>query len=163
MPVLPSPRRWGWRLVLILAGLDRLRWLPASLSGLQFKSRSPLASIAMAIATIKTCSDALNSVGSGFAFTPVGGLMKEGVYAYVRNPAYLGLVFVQMPMFGVLYDSAWPLLCTVVLFFYLQDIVVPAEEALLEKSFGAEWGLERASSFGLGSAGCPRRRVRNCC
>ena len=99
----------------------------------------------MAIATIKTCSDALNSAGSGFAFTPVGGLMKEGVYAYVRNPAYLGLVFVQMPMFGVLYDSAWPLLCTVVLFFYLQDIVVPAEEALLEKSFGAEWEAYKAS------------------
>ena len=81
--------------------LDRLRWLPASLSGLQFRVTAFVASIAMAIATIKTCSDALNSAGSGFAFTPVGGLMKEGVYAYVRNPAYLGLVFVQMPMFGV--------------------------------------------------------------
>ena len=51
-----------------------------------------------------------------------------------------------MPMFGVLYDSAWPLLCTVVLdFFYLQDIVVPAEEALLEKSFGAEWEAYKAA------------------
>ena len=99
--------------------MDRLRWLPASLSGLQFRVTAFVASIAMAIATIKTCSDALNSVGSTL-LTPVGGLMKEGVYAYVRNPAHLGLVFVQMPMFGVLYDSAWPLLCTVVLFFYLR-------------------------------------------
>ena len=146
VPVLPPFAALGlagW--CLILMKMDRLRWLPASLSGLQFRVTAFVASIAMAIATIKTCSDALNSAGSGFAFTPVGGLMKEGVYAYVRNPAYLGLVLVQMPMFAVLYDSAWPLLCNVVLFFYLQDIVIPAEEALLEKSFGAEWEAYKAS------------------
>ena len=71
--------------------------------------------------------------------------MTGGLYAYMRNPAYFFLVTLQMPSFAVLYDSMWPLACNVVLFFYLQDIVVPAEEKLLGESFGAEFEAYKAA------------------
>ena len=53
--------------------------------------------------------------------------------------------FSKVASFAVLYDSMWPLACNVVLFFYLQDIVVPAEEKLLGESFGAEFEAYKAA------------------
>ena len=118
-----------------------------------------------AVATMVSASDELHQVNSGVAFTPVGGIAKtcaeptparshvppdahppkhsavrrSGLYAYTRNPLYLLAVFVQLPMLGVAFDSAWLVYSAFALFVYLQMVVIPGEEAFLLRNYGEEY------------------------
>ena len=61
-------------------------------------------------------------------------LANEGPYRFSRNPMYVGLVLMSFGIsviFGSLIVFIWPIL----LFMYLNNIVIPMEEALLERTF----------------------------
>ena len=72
-------------------------------------------------------------------FVPVNGLAKSGLYATTRNPMYVSLVFMALPMLSVVVDSAWPVLLSPLTWAYLNYVVIAAEEKLLHATFGAEF------------------------
>ncbi len=149
--------------------VTRYRWLPDELASLRMRLAIAAAMMAVAVATMVSASDELHQVNSGVAFTPVGGIAKtcalppdahpharshvppdahppkhsavrrSGLYAYTRNPLYLLAVFVQLPMLGVAFDSAWLVYSAFALFVYLQMVVIPGEEAFLLRNYGEEY------------------------
>ena len=83
---------------------------------------------------------ALNEAGSGVEFTLVNGIATDvWPYTATRNPMYMCLVYLVFPAFAVLLDSKWFLFLMSAMFFYLDLLVIPAEERLLGGLFGAEY------------------------
>lgn len=114
----------------------RLRFLPKPLASLALR----LALVAVALAfvvgvVVKGAADNLSAAGSGTAFTPVEGLATDGFYQFTRNPMYASLVFTATPALAVLLDSAWPVLLAPALWYYLDAVVITAEEQLLATAF----------------------------
>jgi len=65
-------------------------------------------------------------------------LVTGGPFAYVRNPIYLGSIFIGMGMSAVIGDPlAYAL--TAIVFCVLYFGIVPAEEEHLARTFGAEY------------------------
>jgi|Transcript_32061 protein-S-isoprenylcysteine O-methyltransferase Ste14 len=106
---------------------------------LSFRVVALAIAIGMSIWVVRTAGDELDSAGSGTLFTPVGGLATGGLYQYTRNPMYSGLVFVCLPAAAVFFNSLWPLLLGPLLFYYLNNVVIAAEEKLLYAAFGAQY------------------------
>ena len=74
------------------------------------------------------------------------GIAKAGPYAYTRNPFYVLLVFVQMPMLGLLFDSAWLIFSAGAMFIWLSSVVIPGEEKFLQLNFGKEYEAYMAAT-----------------
>ena len=125
---------------------DRYRFLPESITALTTRFALFGVAVAALAPTVVSSMRELSNAGSGAEFTPVGGLATTGMYAYSRNPLYSGLVFVALPMVGVLSDSAWPLIASAPMYVWISKMVIPAEEALLQKSFGAAYEAYAAST-----------------
>ena len=68
-------------------------------------------------------------------YQPVLALVTGGVFDYVRNPMYVGLMLISAGI-GVAFASDWTLVMTVVLAVVLHNGVVRREERLLEEKFG---------------------------
>jgi protein-S-isoprenylcysteine O-methyltransferase Ste14 len=78
----------------------------------------------------------LEMAKSGIAFTPVHGLATSGeVYSRTRNPLYVILVWIMMAV-ALLINSWWFLISSVLLWAYLQYLVIPVEEQFLTARFG---------------------------
>lgn len=143
IPILPPFLALGLAAVSLL--IDRLVKVPLLPKNSAFRSFNFRLVIALAgmVATYYVISiggQELESVGSGVAFTPVGGLATTGVYALTRNPLYFGIVFISVPAIAVAADSAWPMFITATLLYtYLNAVVIPAEEDLLRKEFGGQY------------------------
>ena len=73
-----------------------------------------------------------------------------------RNPVYACLLFVFIPALAVLIDSAWPLVFLPLLYAYVSDIVIPAEEAQLLSAFGAKAAKYAAATPRLSATGLAR-------
>jgi protein-S-isoprenylcysteine O-methyltransferase Ste14 len=96
---------------------------------------------------IQTSSDALEAVNSGVAFTPVGGMTTDvWPYTMSRNPLYAALVALAFPAMAVFNNSFYHLLLMWVMFLYLDIIVIPAEEALLQAHFAKQFVAYAAST-----------------
>ena len=88
----------------------------------------------------KACEAALKAEDSaqGPNFTPVGGLANTGPFAHSRNPMYL-VIFALIPAIASLTDSVWMFLALCAVPVYLHLVVIPAEEALLARLYGASY------------------------
>lgn len=79
--------------------------------------------------------------GLGTAVDPTGRasrLATDGIYAWTRNPMYLGGVLASLGLaFGL--GSTWLLLLTPVLAVLLNVLAIRREEAYLERRFGEEY------------------------
>lgn len=65
-------------------------------------------------------------------------LIREGPYAVVRNPIYLGMFGLMMAT-GLAYTTWWAGLTAVVSFLVGNQIRIHSEEKLLHETFGAEF------------------------
>jgi protein-S-isoprenylcysteine O-methyltransferase Ste14 len=68
-------------------------------------------------------------------FEPARALATEGVYAYVRNPMYVGLAFIVTGL-GIALASDWTLVMLVPAMLLMHFGVVAREERYLEAKFG---------------------------
>jgi len=62
-------------------------------------------------------------------------LVTWGPYRFSRNPMYIGLFLVFTGLSGV-FTLVWSILCLIPVFYYVNWIVIPVEEAQLRKTFG---------------------------
>lgn len=86
---------------------------------------------------LKTGSDeALAKAGTQAAFEPVPSIADSGPYATCRNPMYWALICLPASV-GLACDNAWVWIgSTLLLWLYLERIVVPAEETFLQNELG---------------------------
>jgi protein-S-isoprenylcysteine O-methyltransferase Ste14 len=103
---------------------DPVRWIVAGsliLSGL-----------ALFAAGVRNFSRAATPVPTN---QPARALVTTGIYAWARNPIYLGMLFVYGGI-GVAARSPWILILTLPLAITIRYGVVAREEAYLERRFG---------------------------
>lgn len=64
--------------------------------------------------------------------------LTKGMYAFSRNPMYLGLFFMYVAI-AIFNAKVWPLATMVIPFVLLDRIVIPFEERVMEERYGAEY------------------------
>lgn len=74
---------------------------------------------------------------------PALNLATAGVYRYVRNPMYAGMMLL-VGGFGVAFASDWTLVLLVAMAFALRNGVIVREERYLEQKFGDEYRAYKA-------------------
>jgi protein-S-isoprenylcysteine O-methyltransferase Ste14 len=74
---------------------------------------------------------------------PTERLVTTGVFAWSRNPIYLGMVLLCLG-FALIAGSAWLLLLTIVFASVLAKGVIDAEEIYLERKFGPDYSSYKA-------------------
>ena len=65
-------------------------------------------------------------------------IIKTGIYAYSRNPIYLCFVLFHFGMF-LTFENIMYFLCSIGLFFWLNNFVIYEEEKYLKNKFGDEY------------------------
>lgn len=75
---------------------------------------------------------------------PATQLATAGVYRYVRNPMYVGLML-MVGGFGIAFASDWALVLLVPMALVVRNGVVLREERYLERKFGEEYLSYKAS------------------
>ncbi len=70
--------------------------------------------------------------------TETNKIIKSGIYAYSRNPIYLCFVLFHLGMF-LTFENTMYFLCSIGLFFWLNNYVIYEEEKYLKNKFGDEF------------------------
>ncbi len=70
--------------------------------------------------------------------TDTNKIIKTGIYAYSRNPIYLSFVLFHFGMF-LTFENIMYFLCSLGLFFWLNNYVIIEEEKYLESKFKDEF------------------------
>lgn len=65
-------------------------------------------------------------------------VVSDGVFAWSRNPIYLGAIFVNIGL-AFIFDTMLMLLLTFSWWAYVQFSVIPIEEAALLQAFGSHY------------------------
>ncbi len=65
-------------------------------------------------------------------------IIKTGIYAYSRNPIYLSFVLFHLGMF-LAFENIMYFLCSISLFFWLNNFVIEEEEKYLKNKFKDEY------------------------
>ena len=65
-------------------------------------------------------------------------IIKTGIYAYSRNPIYLSFVLFHLGMF-LTFENIMYFLCSIGLFFWLNNYVIEEEEKYLKNKFEIEF------------------------
>ncbi len=65
-------------------------------------------------------------------------IIKTGIYAYSRNPIYLSFVLFHLGMF-LTFENIMYFLCSIGLFFWLNNYVIEEEEKYLKNKFESEY------------------------
>ncbi|HPF47454.1 MAG: isoprenylcysteine carboxylmethyltransferase family protein [Alphaproteobacteria bacterium] len=68
----------------------------------------------------------------------VSKIYQSGIYAYSRNPIYLGVAIMMLAV-GLYLDKLWILIMMIPLIIILNRAVIEKEEAYLEAKFGDEY------------------------
>ena len=71
---------------------------------------------------------------------PTRKIVSSGIYGYTRNPMYLAFCLGQTGI-GLMVNSLWFLVGSIVLGIFLYHIAIKKEEAYLEKKFGEDYIL----------------------
>jgi len=66
-------------------------------------------------------------------------LITGGPFAYVRNPIYVGTMVLALGM-ALLIGDKWAIVCATLTLAVLYVVIVPAEEAFLQRRFGEAYG-----------------------
>jgi protein-S-isoprenylcysteine O-methyltransferase Ste14 len=69
---------------------------------------------------------------------PATKVLKDGIYAYSRNPMYVGLILFLIAA-SILLDNLWILIFTPVFIAIMWKGVIEKEERYLEEKFGDEY------------------------
>jgi protein-S-isoprenylcysteine O-methyltransferase Ste14 len=118
----------------------RPRFLPGVLSSMVVRAAIFVAFLGYTISVVKAGEAAMKKAdpAQGPNFLPVNKLTTTGPYEHTRNPMYscmLGIV----PASAVLADSLFMGLTMALMPLYLDQYVIPAEEALNKKLFGKQF------------------------
>ena len=70
--------------------------------------------------------------------TDTNKIIKTGVYAYSRNPIYLSFVLFHFGMF-LTFENIMYFLCSIGLFFWLNNFIIVEEEKFLNNKFKDEF------------------------
>lgn len=70
--------------------------------------------------------------------TPSHALLTEGPYKFTRNPMYLAMVLIGVG-FGIATENLWIMLASVGAGAIINFLVIPREEAYLERKFGVDY------------------------
>ena len=70
--------------------------------------------------------------------TDTDKIIKTGIYAYSRNPIYLSFVLFHFGMF-LTFENTMYFLCSIGLFFWLNNFVIKEEEDFLTDKFKEEY------------------------
>ena len=65
-------------------------------------------------------------------------IIKTGIYSYSRNPIYLSFVLFHFAMF-LTFENIMYFLCSIGLFFWLNNFVILEEEKYLKNKFNDEF------------------------
>tara|TARA_Y100000385_G_scaffold232259_1_gene244670 strand:+ start:81 stop:548 length:468 start_codon:yes stop_codon:yes gene_type:complete len=66
---------------------------------------------------------------------PTVAVYQSGIYAYSRNPIYLG-VLLWMMAGALFFDKVWIMIMVLPLILWMNKVVIEKEEAYLEEKFG---------------------------
>jgi protein-S-isoprenylcysteine O-methyltransferase Ste14 len=69
---------------------------------------------------------------------PTKAIVTDGVYAYTRNPIYLGMIFIYLGVCGF-FALVWPLPLLIIVLLLTRYGVIVREEKYLTEKFGAEY------------------------
>ncbi|MGC8664039.1 MAG: methyltransferase family protein, partial [Thermoplasmata archaeon] len=95
----------------------------------------PLIGVILVVIGILIIIFSVNQLIDGFNY---GKLIKNGLYAYIRNPLYFGVIFFIMP--GIVLTFGFLLLIPVPFLTYvLFKVLIKKEERYLEEKFGNEY------------------------
>ena len=123
-------------LVMWFVTKKRLRWLAWPIDSKWVRIAAFVGAASVVASVADAASKALDEAGSGVNFTEVTGLAVDFPFDGTRNPMYAVLLFVATPALAMLIDSAWPFVFLPLLYAYISDIVIVAEEKLLLETFG---------------------------
>ena len=70
--------------------------------------------------------------------TDTDKIIKTGIYAYSRNPIYLSFVLFHLGMF-LTFENIMYFLCSIGLFFWLNNYVIEEDEKFLNNKFKDEF------------------------
>ncbi len=70
--------------------------------------------------------------------TKTKNIYQSGIYAYSRNPIYLGALLMVIGC-GIYFNKPWILIMQVPLVLFMNKYVIGREEAYLERKFGDEY------------------------
>jgi len=119
--------------------LPRLPFLPPAVSKLAVRIPLFLVAAATFFTVVNSSGAALEQAGTKVDFGPVSKIASSGFFAYSRNPIYTVGLVVLAPGFVILADSYYMILAHTVTAAYLFAVVIPAEEAFLLRTIGAEY------------------------
>lgn len=138
MKALPPPV--AMLLCLALAGLAR--WLFPALS-FSFSGQVWLGLLLIALVLVTEFTLIRQFRAAKTSFTPIDvakarHLVTSGLFAYTRNPMYVGQLLILLS--GGIAIGSWALIPLWALFFtYLNKMQIPREEAALHANFGQEY------------------------
>jgi protein-S-isoprenylcysteine O-methyltransferase Ste14 len=134
----------------------RLRWLSWPIDSKWVRVAAFVGAVSVLVSVVDAATRALRDAGSSINFTDVEGLATAFPFDATRNPVYACLLFVFTPALAVLIDSAWPLVFLPLLYAYISDIVIPAEENQLLAAFGKKYAEYAAATPRLSAMGLAR-------
>jgi protein-S-isoprenylcysteine O-methyltransferase Ste14 len=149
-----TPGQGKQLLLLLLASIGLLLWLPwADRAGVEVLDSVSVrwVGLGMCIAGGAIRILALRRLGQQFSayvtLQPEHRLVEEGIYAWIRHPLYLSLLFAG-PGVALLFRSelAWPILLVALLFVANR---IRSEETLLASHFGVAFSRYRARTWAL--------------
>ncbi|MFN8255732.1 MAG: isoprenylcysteine carboxylmethyltransferase family protein [Bacteroidales bacterium] len=73
---------------------------------------------------------------------PANSLQTKGIYAYTRNPMYLGLLLLYTAL-ACFSGNCWTLIFLPVLFIIVQVYIIRREEKYLDRAFAEEYKIYR--------------------
>ena len=77
-----------------------------------------------------------------FPFRPASALVRDGPYAFSRNPMYIGMTLGYLGL-SMVFNTLWPIMVLPVVLWALVKLVISREEAYLEAVFGDEYRAYR--------------------
>ena len=134
----------------------RLRWLSWPIDSKWVRVAAFVGAVSVLVSVVDAATRALRDAGRASTSRTSKAWRLRSRSTRRRNPVYACLLFVFIPALAVLIDSAWPLVFLPLLYAYVSDIVIPAEEAQLLSAFGAKYAKYAAATPRLSATGLAR-------